>query len=78
MEDILKQVERHSKALRVLELIDAISWRLNRHQETKALRTKQGFKRETIAWYETRIIIDTAIKSRLSKYYRERFSFKNS
>lgn len=64
------QVEKHQKAIRVLELIKSLRLRIASHERWSDKFSCQGFD---TSHYENRIVIDEKIKERLENYYNNKF-----
>ena len=64
------QIEKHQKAIRILELIKCLNYRIASHERWSDKFNCSGFN---TSHYENRITIDTKIKERLQNYYNNNF-----
>ena len=67
---IQTEIEKHQKAIRVLELIQSLTSRIASHERWSDKFSCEGFD---TSYYENRIVIDEKIKKRLENYYKNNF-----
>lgn len=68
--DAINQIEKHQKAIRVLEAIKYLNNRIASHERWYDKFNCSGLD---ASHYENRITIDTKIKERLQNYYDRNF-----
>jgi hypothetical protein len=67
--DAINQIEKHQKAIKVLDLIKCLNFRIASQQ--RMIETYKSF--DNVSYCHLRINIDTKIKERLQKYYNNNF-----
>jgi hypothetical protein len=68
----MNQLEKHEKAIRILEAINLLQNRIFSHERTIKMAVKNTFG-NIYEHYEERLRIDNAIKNRLQNYYEKSF-----
>lgn len=66
-------IEKHEKAIRLLEAIDRLDYRIWSNSKTvKDFECKTDWN-NVVSYYGKRVEIDTKIKERLTNYYNQKF-----
>jgi len=68
----MTQIEKHEKAIKILENIDRLDFRIESNQYQQAKMAYNGFGRIK-EHYLNRVFIDTKMREKLINYYNKNF-----